>query len=61
MKKKVLLKVDVEGFEFEVLKGAKNFIKKYRPIILIEVWNEDTKKFLVENKYSPDGEFWYPK
>jgi len=61
LKKKILLKVDVEGFEFEVLKGAKNFIKKYRPIILIEVWNEDTKKFLLENKYSPDGEFWYPK
>lgn len=31
-----LLKVDVQGFEFEVLKGAEITINKYRPVIIIE-------------------------
>lgn len=30
------LKVDVEGFEFDVIKGAKNLIKKYCPVIVFE-------------------------
>jgi len=30
------IKIDVEGGEFDVLKGAKNLIKKNRPIILFE-------------------------
>tara|TARA_R110000803_G_scaffold58377_3_gene116560 strand:- start:1 stop:696 length:696 start_codon:yes stop_codon:yes gene_type:complete len=35
-----LIKIDVEGHEFEVLEGAKNTINKYEPIIYIEVWNK---------------------
>lgn len=31
-----LLKIDVEGYELEVLLGAKLFIQKYRPTILLE-------------------------
>lgn len=31
-----LVKVDVEGYEFNVLKGAENFLKKYKPKIVIE-------------------------
>jgi len=31
-----LLKIDVEGFELSVLKGAKNLIRKYRPTIIME-------------------------
>ena len=37
-----LMKIDVEGHEFEVLKGAHDTIHKYKPIIYIEVW-KDTK------------------
>lgn len=33
-----LIKIDVEGHEFQVLEGAKNTINKYKPIIYIEVW-----------------------
>ena len=31
-----LIKIDVEGFDFEVIKGMKKTIKKYNPIILVE-------------------------
>jgi hypothetical protein len=33
------LKIDVEGHEIEVLKGAINTIKLHKPIILCEVWD----------------------
>lgn len=52
------IKIDVEGFEWEVLKGAKNTISKHRPICFIEIaktfsernfihqnWNEIVKYF----------------
>lgn len=35
-----LIKIDVEGHEFEVLEGSKNTINKYKPIIYIEVWDK---------------------
>ena len=34
--KATLVKIDVEGYELGVLQGAKNFIKKYTPIIVLE-------------------------
>ena len=37
-----LLKIDVEGHEIEALHGALITIKKYKPIIICEVW--DNKK-----------------
>lgn len=33
-----MLKVDVEGMEFDVLEGAKDTILKYKPVIYIEWW-----------------------
>lgn len=35
-KKIDLIKIDTEGFEFEVLKGGEASIKKYKPIIIFE-------------------------
>lgn len=35
------MKVDVEGFEYEVFKGAEKTINKYRPVILYEALNLD--------------------
>ena len=32
-----LIKIDVEGMEFDVLDGARNTIKKYKPNILVEL------------------------
>ena len=48
-----LIKIDVEGYDFEVLKGMKKNIKKNKPIILVE-FNKNNffkiKKFLKEYK-----------
>ncbi len=53
------MKIDVEGFEFEVLLGAVNTIRKYRPIIHIELWeiNSSTKclELLTELNYEIMG------
>ena len=32
-----LIKIDVEGYEHEVLKGAKNTIAKYHPVLFVEI------------------------
>lgn len=34
-----IIKIDVEGFEYQVLKGAEKFLKKFKPIIVIEIFN----------------------
>lgn len=49
------LKIDVEGAEFSVLKGASNLIKKSKPKIFLATHNELVHKkcvdFLKKNKY----------
>ena len=44
------MKVDVEGFEYKVLKGAEKTIKKYFPVIVIEqndqTFDDETGKHL---------------
>jgi hypothetical protein len=49
------IKIDVEGAEIQVLKGAVNTITKFRPLIIIEVRNRNIDEFkqMMENlKYS---------
>lgn len=46
-----VMKIDVEGFEIEVLKGALRLISEQKPLILIEVVNE-----LLESKKSSPAE-----
>jgi len=46
-----LIRMDVEGFEFNILEGMKNSIKKFRPMIQMEVHtrilgNDKTQKLL---------------
>jgi FkbM family methyltransferase len=38
--KKILIKIDVQGHELEVVEGMTNFIKEYKPIIIVEQWLE---------------------
>ena len=33
------MKIDVEGFELEVLEGVKNTLVKYRPFVFCEIWH----------------------
>tara|TARA_R110000823_G_scaffold112032_2_gene233649 strand:+ start:70 stop:714 length:645 start_codon:yes stop_codon:yes gene_type:complete len=50
VKEKVkLIKIDVEGHEWEVLAGAINLIEEHKPIIIIETFK--TKKNLLELKH----------
>jgi FkbM family methyltransferase len=49
-----LIKIDVEGYELKVIKGAQNVIKNYKPILFIEVDDNnlrdqnDSAKLLIE-------------
>ena len=55
-----LIKVHVEGFELEVLKGAKETIMRFKPVLLIGIYHNPeeffrTKKFLKD--LMPDYKF----
>lgn len=36
--KQILIKIDVQGYEAKVVRGMTNFIKEYKPIIIVEQW-----------------------
>ena len=48
-----VMKIDVEGFEYFVLLGARNVILKYKPIIFIEIWDVNREKIfnLMSSEY----------
>ena len=37
------IKIDVENFEYYVLDGAREIIKKHKPVIYIELWENDNR------------------
>ena len=39
-----ILKIDVEGAEFQVIMGAKNLLLKHKPILLLSTHGEEVKK-----------------
>lgn len=39
----ILIKIDVEGYEFEVLKGGKKFLEEQKPILFIELDDNNLK------------------
>ena len=43
-KKISVIKIDVEGMEYKVLLGAKNLIKKHKPAIVVEIFDENIEK-----------------
>lgn len=51
LKKKTLIKIDCEGFEVKVLHGGYNYIKKYKPDIIIDIRNKSQFDFLKNNNY----------
>ena len=44
-----LIKIDVEGHELEVIEGAKNTIKRDKPVLLVEIEKQYTKKEVAES------------
>ncbi len=50
-----VVKIDVEGMEYKVLKGATKFLQKFKPVLIIELWDE---KFEESNKLL-EGEGYY--
>jgi FkbM family methyltransferase len=40
-----LIKIDVEGAEWEVLQGAERILAKDQPDLLIEIWRDDHSRF----------------
>ena len=53
-KKKVVLKIDVEGYESKVLLGIKNLLKKNKILLQIEIFDNNFKKInklLEKNKF----------
>jgi FkbM family methyltransferase len=53
-KKKVVLKIDVEGYENKVLLGMKNLLKKNKIFLQIEIFDNNFKKvnkLLEKNKF----------
>ena len=54
-----LLKIDVEGMEIDVIKGAKELIKKFRPIIYIENDRQEHSKNLIELIWSMDYKMYW--
>ena len=50
------IKIDVEGFEYEVIEGSKNIISKYKPLISTEiVWDIDR---LLQKAFDLDYDIW---
>lgn len=42
-KKIAAIKLDVENFEFDVLKGAENLLKNQKPIVYTELWENENR------------------
>ena len=51
-KKVDFIKIDVEGYEYQVIKGAVNFLKKYKPIILIELESRTSNNLQIKKIFS---------
>lgn len=54
-----LLKVDVEGMEAAVLRGAEETIAKHRPILYVENDRIENSKALIELLFSYDYSLWW--
>lgn len=42
------IKIDVENFEYYVLKGARELLKKHRPLVFCELWGDDRRTLCID-------------
>lgn len=57
-----VVKVDVEGYEEQVLEGMHGFVKEHKPLFVIELWEEKSPKlvaFLKSQGYRRLHIFWF--
>jgi FkbM family methyltransferase len=47
------IKIDVQGFEYQVLLGAKETLRECRPIVLIETPTAEARQFMQDQDYLP--------
>lgn len=66
LEKIALLKIDCEGYEFEILRGAQKLLQRHRPLLFVEVHPEQLVQFGHSTQQlldflAPDYdlEFWY--
>jgi len=45
-----IIKLDVEGSESKVIDGGRETLKKYHPVVIMEVWSEEHKKQRKKNR-----------
>jgi FkbM family methyltransferase len=50
-----LIKIDVESYELEVFKGAKNLLKNFAPVIFCEMFVDESHKNFYEAELKPLG------
>ncbi len=48
----VAIKIDVENYEYEVLKGAKELLIRNKPLIYCELWDNQNREFALDLLYS---------
>jgi hypothetical protein len=54
-----LIKIDVEGMELEVLKGAQRLIDRHRPLLYVENDRVDNSKALIEHLMRLGYRLWW--
>ena len=54
-----LLKIDVEGAELEVFRGAERILKTFHPLLVFECENRHLREYRVEDVFSYLGTFGY--
>lgn len=48
----VAIKIDVENYEYEVLKGAKDLLVRNKPLIYCELWDNQNREYALDLLYS---------
>jgi FkbM family methyltransferase len=46
-----LMKIDVEGAEYDVLQGAEKILQKYHPGLIVEIWQHDPARLARVKEY----------
>jgi FkbM family methyltransferase len=57
-KKISVIKIDIEGMEYKVLLGAKTLIEKHKPVIIVEIFDQNfvkTNELMISYNYINKG------